>query len=87
MTGKCDIMIVVVQPNGQVLQKSPWESGSFETNEGKKVYSCKIRCETARGENKQYNFSLTADKFYKGNYVMQVYHNGVLLARINKSLS
>ncbi|MBS1513211.1 MAG: hypothetical protein JST86_20410 [Bacteroidetes bacterium] len=87
LNGKCDIMIVVVQPNGQVLQKSAWESGSFETNDGKKVYSCKIRCETSKGENKQYNFSLTAEKFYKGNYIMQVYHNGVLLAKFNKALS
>ena len=87
MTARCDIVVVVVQPNGQVLQKSAWESGSFETPEGKKIYSCKIRCETARGENKQLNFSLTADKYLKGKYTMQIYHNGVLIGRMNKTLS
>jgi hypothetical protein len=87
MTARCDIVVVVVQPNGQVLQKSAWESGSFETPEGKKIYSCKIRCETARGENKQVNFSLTADKYLKGKYTMQIYHNGVLIGRMNKTLS
>jgi hypothetical protein len=87
MTARCDIVVVVVQPDGHVLQKSAWESGSFETPEGKKIYSCKIRCETARGENKQLNFSLTADKYLKGKYTMQIYHNGVLIGRMNKTLS
>ncbi len=87
MTARCDIVVVVVQPNGQVLQKSAWESGSFETPEGKKIYPCKIRCETARGENKQLNFSLTANKYLKGKYTMQIYHNGVLIGRMNKTLS
>ncbi len=87
ISSKCDIVVVVVQPDGQVLQKSAWESGSFETTEGKKIYSCKLRCETSKDESKQLNFSLTADKYLKGNYTMQIYHNGVLIARTKKSLS
>lgn len=87
LSSKCDIVVVVVQPNGQVLQKSAWESGSFETPEGKRIYSCKVRCETIKGEPRQVNFSLTADKYLKGNYTVQIYHNGVLIARMNKALS
>lgn len=87
VSSKCDIVVVVVQPDGQVLQKSAWESGSFETAEGKKIYSCKLRCETSKEEGKQLNFSLTADKYLKGNYTMQIYHNGVLIARTKKTLS
>jgi sulfur carrier protein ThiS len=86
MNSKCDIMIVVVQPNGQVLQKSAWESGSFETADGRRIYSCKLHCETSK-EPKQLNFSLTSDKYLKGNYTLQVYHNGVLIGRANKVLS
>lgn len=84
---KCDIMIVVVQPDGQVLQKSAWESGSFDTNEGKKIYSCKVRCETAKGESKKLNFSLTADNYQKGSYSMRIYHNGVMIGKMSKTLS
>jgi hypothetical protein len=84
---KCDIMIVVVQPDGQVLQKSAWESGSFETNDGRKVYSCKVRCETTKGESKKLNFSITADNYQKGNYTLQVYHNGVMIGKASKILS
>ncbi len=84
---KCEVVIVVVQPDGQVLQKSPWESGSFETREGKKIYSCKLTCETSKGESKELNFSLTADKYLKGNYSLQIYQNGVLIGKVNKTLS
>ncbi len=83
----CDIMVVVTQPDGQVVQKSAWESGSFETKNGKKIYSCKIRCEAGKGESKQLNFALTPDNYQKGNYTMQIYHNGVLIGRVSKSLS
>jgi hypothetical protein len=84
---KADFVIVVLQPDGQVLQKSAWESGSFETKEGRKIYSCKLRCETAKGESKQLNFSLTAEKYLKGNYTMKIYHNGILIGKTNKLLS
>ncbi len=85
--GKYDIVVVVLQPDGQVLQKSAWESGAFETNEGKKIYSCKFRCDAPKGESKQLSFSLNADNYQKGNYTMQVYHNGVMIGKKNKILS
>ena len=84
---KCDIVVVVLQPDGQVIQKSAWESGSFETKSGKKIYSCKIRCEAPQGETKQLNFSLNADSYQKGNYIMKIYHNGVMIGKILKTLS
>jgi hypothetical protein len=85
--GKCDIIVVLLQPDGQVLQKSAWESGAFETNEGKKIYSCKFRCDAPKGESKPLSFSITADNYQKGNYTMQVYHNGILIGRRFKALS
>ncbi len=84
---KCDIIVVVLQPDGQVIQKSAWESGIFETRSGKKIYSCKLLCETPQGESKQLNFSLSADNYQKGNYTMKIYHNGVLIGKISKALS
>jgi chromosome segregation ATPase len=88
MAGKCDVFVVVVQPDGQVLQKSAWESGTFENiNGAKRIYSCKLRCEISKGEPRQLNFSLTADKYYKGEYIFKVYHNGVMIGKVNKTLS
>lgn len=87
ISGRCDLVVVVLQPDGQVLQKSAWESGTFETRDGKKIYSCKLRCDASQGEAKQLNFSLTADSYQKGNYTMHIYHNGVLIGRTSKILS
>lgn len=82
-----EVMIVVLQPDGKVLQKSSWESGTFSTHEGKKIYSCKMRFDYNKGEVKRLNFSLSGDKYMKGNYVMQVYHNGLLIGKLSKTLS
>jgi flagellar motility protein MotE (MotC chaperone) len=83
----CDLVVVVLDPSGRVIQKSAWESGAFETRNGRKIYSVKLRCETNKGESRQLNFSLNADNYPKGSYTMQVYHDGVLIGRVSKSLS
>ena len=82
-----EMVVVVVQPDGKVIQKSTWESGTFESTDGKKIYSCKMRFDYTRGEPKKLLFSLSADKFLKGNYTMQVYYNGMLIGKIYKTLT
>lgn len=82
-----DIIVVILQPNGKVLQNSVWDSGTFDTNEGKKVYSLKIHVDNIKGEEKQLQFSLSTDKFQKGNYIVQVYHNGSVIGKMVKFLS
>jgi hypothetical protein len=81
-----EVMIVVLQPDGRVVKNSVWESGTFETKEGKKVYSRKISFEPAQ-EDKQLNFSLTPDNFLKGDYTLQIWYNGKMIAKTIKTLS
>lgn len=81
-----EIMVVLVQPDGKILKTSAWESGSFETREGRKIYSCKVRFEYNKGETKRVSFSVSSDKYMKGNYVMQLYQNGVMIAKMSKTL-
>jgi hypothetical protein len=81
-----EVMVVVLQPDGRVLKNSVWESGTFETKEGKKVYSRKISFEPAQ-EDKQLNFSLTPDNFLKGEYTLQIWYNGKMIAKTVKTLS
>lgn len=81
-----EIVIVVLQPNGRVLQNSGWESGSFETREGKKIYSSKLRFEYNKGEAKHLSFSLSTNNFEKGNYTMQIYQNGLMIGKMSKTL-
>ncbi len=83
----CDLVVVVTNPGGQVIQKSAWESGTFETATGKRIYTVKIRCETEKGASKQVNFSLNPDSYTKGNYTMLIYHNGKVIGRTTRALS
>ncbi len=82
-----EVIIVLIQPDGKVLQKSSWESGTFNSAEGKKIYSCKMRFDCSKGEVKRLNFSLASDKYLKGNYIMQIYQNGLLIGKLSKTLS
>jgi hypothetical protein len=86
-TGNAEIVVVVLQPDGQVLQNSTWESGTFETREGKRVYSLKVKCENAKDVLSPYRFYLNAERFQKGNYTMQIYQNGNVIGRLVKTLS
>lgn len=82
-----EIMLVVLQPNGKVFQNSPWDTGTFETTEGKKIYTARLRFEYNSGESKQLVFSLAADQFQQGNYTLNIYQNGKLIGRMVKTLS
>jgi len=81
-----EVYVVVIQPNGRVLQNSAWDAGSFVTKEGRKIFSCKLRFDYNKGEAKRLQFSLSGDRFEKGNYILQVYHQGTLIGRMVKTL-
>jgi hypothetical protein len=82
-----EMMVVVIKPDGKVLKGSGWDSGTFNTAEGKKIYSYKFNFTYTRGEAKRLAFSLRAGTLIKGNYVMEVYHNGQMIGKIVKALS
>ena len=82
-----EVAVVILRPDGQVLKNSEWETGTFDTKEGRKFYSYKTRFEYNKGETKRVNFSINAENLPKGNYIMQVYHNGAMIGRLQKPLS
>jgi chromosome segregation ATPase len=82
-----DVYVVVIQPNGKTVKDDAWESFSMETHNGNKIaYTRKLRFEYAKGEAKQMLFSLNADEYQKGNYTLQVYHNGYMVGQTVKTL-
>ncbi|MBX2887281.1 MAG: hypothetical protein KF829_01375 [Ferruginibacter sp.] len=84
-TANDDLMIVVIQPNGKVLQKSAWESGTFQALSGKKIYSCKLSIENLTpGRNKIVTFSLQGDKTLPGIYTVEIYQRGMLIGNLYK---
>lgn len=82
-----EMMVVVLQPDGRVLKNSEWDSGSFNTPDGTKIYSYKVNFNYTKGEQKRLLFSLKTDKYQKGNYTMQVYYNGIMIGKASKVLS
>jgi ABC-type uncharacterized transport system permease subunit len=82
-----EVMVVVVQPDGKVLQTSNWETGVFYTNSGKQIYSKKLRFNSNNGENKKLNFSIQAEKYLPGKYTIELYHDGAVVGRAVKVLS
>ncbi len=82
-----EMMVVVLKPDGRVLKSSGWDSGTFNTVEGKKIYSYKFSFAYNRGEAKRLLFSLKGNSLSRGNYTMEVYQNGQLIGRMVKILS
>ena len=82
-----EMMVVVTRPDGKVLKGSGWDSGTFNTPEGKKIYSYKFNFSYSRGEARRLAFSLKGGTLTKGNYTMEVYHNGLMIGKFVKSLS
>ena len=81
-----EIMIVILQPDGKVLKSSSWESGTFATADGRKIYSSKVKYECGVGDTKKLNFSVSADQFSKGSYNIQLFQNGLIIAKMAKLL-
>ena len=66
---------------------SGWESGAFNTSDGRKIYSNKFAFTYSRGEDKKLQFTINAGSLEKGTYTMEVYYNGVIIGRTVKTLS
>ena len=82
-----EIYVVIIQPNGKALLNSAWESGTFETTDGRRVYSALIHFDNTKDNHKRLGFSISLRAFQKGKYAMQVYHNGIMIGRMERSLS
>lgn len=82
-----EMMVVVLKPDGKVLKGSGWDAGTFNTPEGKKIYSYKFNFAYTRGENKRLAFTLKAGALSKGSYTMQIYQNGLVIGKVIKTLS
>jgi hypothetical protein len=83
-----EIIVVVSDPSGKSVNPEVWDAGSFVTkNEGRKVYSRKMKFEYNKGETKRLNFSLEPDSFEKGIYKLSLYHNGVRIGGSTWKLS
>jgi predicted nucleic acid-binding Zn-ribbon protein len=83
-----ELTTVLLRPDGQVMQSTVWDSGSFDTkSEGRKNFTRKIRFDYEKGEQKNLLFTIDTDKCQKGTYTFQLWHNGVMIGQAKKTLS
>lgn len=82
-----ELTAVLIGPDGQVMQSTVWDSGSFETSEGQKNFTRKIRFDYEKGEQKNLLFSIDTEKCDKGTYTFQLWHNGRRIGQVSKTLS
>ena len=83
-----EVFAVITQPDGKVLQTDAWETATINTyGYGKKTYTRKMKFEYQKGEIKQLQLTLRPDDYEKGNYRLQVFHNGYLIGETVKTLN
>ncbi len=84
-----DVFVVITQPDGQIVKNDDvWESTTTSTANGSKIsYTRKVRFDYEKGETKHLFFSVNADEYLKGNYTVQLYHNGYAIGQTSKTLN
>jgi len=80
------IYVVVIQPNGEVLSASGSHKKAFITQSGKKLYSAVIHFDNKKDNGTRLSFSISVSNLQKGKYVMQVYHQGLMIGRLTRTL-
>jgi hypothetical protein len=80
------IYVVVIEPNGTTILSSAGQAGTFETPSGSKFYSVLLHFDNKKDNKHRLHFSIESDNFQKGKYVMQIYHNGIMIGRLVRTL-
>lgn len=80
------IYVIIIQPNGKTLLNSSWQSGTFETSSGRKTYSALLHFDNDKDNKNRLQFSIESDHFQKGTYTMQIYHEGIMIGRLKRTL-
>ncbi len=76
-SGPADMYIVVTAPNGQVLSATDQPASSFTSrNEGDKPYTSRVPVEYEQGTRKALSFPIRQNDFQRGDYKIEVFHNG-----------
>lgn len=81
-----EIFIKILQPNGRPILNASSGFAILETYSGKSAYSLVLHFDRNKDNDKRLHFSINPDVFHKGKYTMQIYHNGVLIGRMQRTL-
>ncbi len=76
-SGPAEMYIMVTAPDGQVVSDPALGSATLTTRtDGDKPYTAKVPVEYEQGTRKALSFPIRAEDFQRGDYKIEIYHNG-----------
>ncbi len=87
-TGQTDVYVCITGPDGKPISVAALGSGTFTTREdGDKVYTAKVPVDIEAGKTKPVQFAWKQNSsFQKGNYKIEIYHNGFKIGEGTREL-
>jgi hypothetical protein len=86
-SGSTDLYVIVTAPDGKVVSDASLGSGSLTTRtEGDKSFTQKVPLEYEQGTRKNVQIPLRQNDFEKGDYKIEVYHNGFKIGEGTRTL-
>jgi phage shock protein A len=86
-SGPADMYIMVTAPDGQVISDPNLGSGTLTTRtDGDKAFTTKVPVEYEQGTRKAVQFPIRQENFQKGDYKIEIYHNGFKIGESTRTL-
>lgn len=87
-TGQTDVYVCITGPDGKPISVPALGSGNFPTrDEGDKIYTAKVPVDFEAGKSKSVQFAWKQNSdFQKGNYKIEIYHNGFKIGEGTREL-
>jgi hypothetical protein len=76
-SGPADMYIMVTAPDGKVVSDAALGSGNLTTRtDGEKAFTAKVAIDYSQGTRKAVQFPIRQSDFQRGDYKIEIYHNG-----------
>jgi hypothetical protein len=87
-TGQTDVYVCITGPDGKPISVPALGSGTFTSKEdGDKVFTAKVPVDFESGKTKSVQFAWKQNSvFEKGNYKIEIYHNGFKIGEGTREL-
>lgn len=86
-SGPADMYIMVTGPDGKVISDPANGGGSLTTRtDGDKSYTAKVPIQYTQGTRQAVQFPIRQSDFQKGDYKIEVYHNGFKIGEGTRTL-
>ncbi len=86
-SGPADMYIMVTAPDGKVISDAANGGGNLTTRtDGDKSYTAKVPIEYTQGTRKAVSFPIRQADFQRGDYKIEIYHNGFKIGEGTRTL-